>query len=103
MICTCRTEFCFICGQYAAHDSDHWMSKNGAVGCPRFLQADDPRALYEVRQPEVDGHGVTAARETAEEEMGINAAFLPPLDMVMDRVLKANEERTRREGHGRET
>lgn len=96
--CTCRTEFCFICGQHAEHDSDHWVSQSG---CPRFLQKDDPRALYEVGQgaPQM----TTAVTQTGVGEMELNPAFLPPLELIMERVVRANEERTRREGHGRAT
>lgn len=65
-------------------------------GCPRFLQADDPRALYEVGQ-----QTTAAAVPAAGDEMELNPAFLPLLETVVERVMRANEERAKREGHGR--
>lgn len=43
----CRTQFCFICGEIAHHNSDHW--KLGS-SCPRWGQPG-PRALFDGGAP----------------------------------------------------
>ena len=56
MVCpfaSCGTEYCFLCGQEAHHDSDHWSL---AVGkCPRWGQADADNPMFdELEDPLAD-------------------------------------------------
>lgn len=55
MTCKCRTCFCFICGQKAHHDSDHWSQ---GMACPRWGQPGTRKAQQDpVERPlEVPPH-----------------------------------------------
>lgn len=44
MICPCQQNFCFICGEAAGHDSDHWMESKP---CPRWGAADAPNHIFD--------------------------------------------------------
>ncbi|KAK3671179.1 hypothetical protein LTR78_008980 [Recurvomyces mirabilis] len=52
-VAACRTSFCFICGQQADHDGDHWASGR----CPRWNQPDNPRAQFDPPRLVVQGVG----------------------------------------------
>ena len=44
MTCLCGEFFCFLCGEKADHDSDHWMDGNP---CPRWGAVDAPNAIFD--------------------------------------------------------
>ncbi|USW47916.1 hypothetical protein Slin15195_G012350 [Septoria linicola] len=43
---TCRTGFCFLCGQAAAHDSDHWTVGN-PTGCTKWGRPGESTARFD--------------------------------------------------------
>jgi hypothetical protein len=48
MTCPCGTDFCFVCGQEARHDSQHWV-----VGkpCPRWGTVDAVNPIFDAPAP----------------------------------------------------
>ncbi|KAK0287235.1 hypothetical protein LTR35_002729 [Friedmanniomyces endolithicus] len=45
MVCEkCRTQFCYICGEEADHDSDHWGARKP---CPRWNQPGSRHAMHD--------------------------------------------------------
>lgn len=44
MICPCQENFCFICGEAAGHDSDHWTE---GKPCPRWGAVDAPNSMFD--------------------------------------------------------
>ncbi|KAK0356734.1 hypothetical protein LTR02_001484 [Friedmanniomyces endolithicus] len=51
MVCEkCRTHFCYICGDKAGHDSDHWAA---GKPCPRWNQPGSRRAMQDGAQGNV--------------------------------------------------
>lgn len=69
---SCRVHFCFICGQEAHHDSDHWKAGNE---CPRWNQPGAANAHYDapprnmpvLLQEAADDAREAAAAATTEE------------------------------------
>jgi hypothetical protein len=57
--CQCGTSFCYICGERAEPDSEHWQ--RGFGGCPRFGVAGGGREIFD----DDFGHG---GEEEEEEE-----------------------------------
>lgn len=45
MTCQCGTSFCYICGERAEPESEHWLRVDG--GCPRYGAVDSERAMYD--------------------------------------------------------
>ena len=45
MTCQCGTSFCYICGEQAEPESEHWLRVDG--GCPRYGAADSGRAMFD--------------------------------------------------------
>ncbi|KAI5370358.1 hypothetical protein Slin14017_G012370 [Septoria linicola] len=43
---TCRTGFCFLCGQAATHDSDHWTVGN-PTGCTKWGRPGESTARFD--------------------------------------------------------
>jgi hypothetical protein len=48
MDCICGVTFCFICGQEAHHDSQHWVVGNP---CPRWGTVDAPNPMFDMPAP----------------------------------------------------
>lgn len=46
----CRTDFCFLCGEVAGHDSKHWLA--GESKCPRFGRPDAARPIFDRVAPQ---------------------------------------------------
>lgn len=42
--CVCKTQFCYICGEFAKNGSEHWLISSG---CPRFGSKGSPRAIFD--------------------------------------------------------
>jgi hypothetical protein len=72
MICPCQENFCFICGEAADHDSDHWTE---GKPCLRWGAVDAPNPMFDrpaiVARP---GHPLIIAQD---------AAGVPDLDNVI--------------------
>jgi hypothetical protein len=62
MTCQCGTSFCYICGEPAEPESEHWMRADG--GCPRYGIAGSGRAMFD------DDFG------DADDEANAEAAFV---------------------------
>jgi hypothetical protein len=62
MTCQCGTGFCYICGEQAEPESEHWMRADG--GCPRYGIAGSGRAMFD------DDFG------NADDEANAEAAFV---------------------------
>ena len=45
MTCQCSINFCYICGEEAGPESEHWMRSEG--GCPRYGAVDSERAMFD--------------------------------------------------------
>jgi hypothetical protein len=45
MTCQCGTDFCYICGEQADPESDHWLRVDG--GCPRYGVVGSGRAIFD--------------------------------------------------------
>jgi len=48
MECVCGAEFCFLCGEEAGHESDHWTE---GKPCPRFGAVDAPNPIFDRPDP----------------------------------------------------
>ncbi|KAM0709979.1 hypothetical protein Q7P35_002341 [Cladosporium inversicolor] len=53
MTCVCFAQFCFLCGQVALYDSDHW--KKGS--CPRWGQPTSEQAMFDHADPVAEMRG----------------------------------------------
>lgn len=68
----CKTQFCFICGQKAAHDSGHWGS---GMPCPRFHRPGAANAIH-------DGDPEEEEDENTQQRLGIHPRDLTPRQQV---------------------
>jgi hypothetical protein len=48
MNCICGAQFCFVCGQEARHDSQHWVVGNP---CPRWGTVDAANPMFDAPAP----------------------------------------------------
>lgn len=77
MTCNCGTGFCFICGEEADGDSDHWSRKRGKSGCPRYHHPDDVNAEYDDGYDDDDEDSIAPTSD----ELG---SEVDPLENVRD-------------------
>jgi len=52
MTCQCGTNFCYICGEKAEPESEHWLRADG--GCPRYGAVDSERAIFDDNSNDAD-------------------------------------------------
>jgi hypothetical protein len=61
MICPCQENFCFICGEVAGHDSDHWTE---GKPCPRWGAVNAPNPMFDRPGPVArPGHPLIIAQD----------------------------------------
>jgi hypothetical protein len=80
MRCLCGTAFCYLCGEEASHDSDHWMQ---GKPCPRWGAADAPNPMFD--QPaQFVPHGFEQGFEVAINPWAGNLIVLDPQQLVRE-------------------
>ncbi|KAK5112838.1 hypothetical protein LTR85_011065 [Meristemomyces frigidus] len=83
----CDTGFCFICGEKADEDSDHWIPG----GCPRYGQPDSPTAGFDGGATDYGDDGERDER-LADDEAAWQAGNLPPPWAAVPRAAAPEEQ-----------
>lgn len=66
--CQCSTSFCYICGEQAEPESEHWLRVDG--GCPRYGAVGSGRAIFDDDfGPAIDEADAEAAFAMQEREV----------------------------------
>ena len=76
MTCQCGTNFCYICGEQAEPESEHWLRADD--GCPRYGAAGNERAMFDDDFDDADddaNENVNTSTEIWERGQGESTTF----------------------------